>query len=128
MKNTKNTNLTAIKDSYFEKYDSIKDKLSKKDLQFVNDLIRYDKYEEGLQFLTKKESGVNESEIRIEKNEQGILIHIPNSSILPPENTEKNFIKLFDIFQWYNKIKGTKKIQGTDGKIYGVQVTILEYK
>lgn len=126
------TSIKELKNQYWEKYDTVKQlkKLTAKQLDLLNNLQKNDNWSEGLNLLEKIENGtVDNIDFSIEKTEKGVSIFIPTESLLSPiENNEKGFSKIFDLFQWFNRIKGTKKVNGTDGKVYGVQLTILEYK
>lgn len=124
------TNMKELKNQYIEKLTEVKKlkKLTAKQLETLSDLQLSDKWSECIDLLEKIEKG-NNVDFSIEKTEKGISIFIPNQSLLSPiENNDKGFSKIFDLFQWFNKIKGTKRVNGTDGKVYGVQLTILEYK
>ena len=112
---------TDIKKQYKEKYDLLKAKLTKKDLQIVNDLSMEDKYEEGLQFLKDFESK-NEIPFTYEFNDEGLTIKIPKKNLSDMNNFgDSHYTTVFSFSPFR-----AKKLE--DGTGLAVQIGILNYK
>lgn len=110
------------------------EKLSKKDLLTFMSL----KDTEKNNFLTEKRSIIEKREskkdkmkkllegIRIEVNDEGLLIDI--SKDLLESEVKENYTQKIDFSQYGNFGKSTVQLTGTDGKKYGLLLTVLEYK
>lgn len=113
---------------------SILEKMSKKDMISYLSLKEIEKEN----FLKEKKILIDKREtkkvkmkslldgIRIEINEIGLNIEV-NKSLL--ENEEKeNYSQVLDFSQYSQFGKSTVRIKGTDGKEYGLLLTVLSYR
>jgi hypothetical protein len=109
------------------------EKLTKKDLLAYMQLNE----EQKKIFLDSKKEAIEKREskkdrmksllesIRIEKNDIGIYIEVPVN--LLESDKKESYTHILDFSQYSQFGKSTVKIKGTDGKEYGLLLTVLEY-